>query len=121
VLVNAISTLALMLSAVVLCGGEDLTVRDRSSLLVPSLQHSEVAGFGTTFAAAPDLIAMLKRQSRRGMNPRMAAIMGIFQIVWVYYGILIASQPVNVWNVVATVVNLLSVAAYLHFARSERN
>ena len=44
-----------------------------------------IAGFGTTFAAMPDLIAMLKRRSCEGLNPTMAAIMGTFQIVWVYY------------------------------------
>jgi len=49
---------------------------------------------GTTFAALPDLIAMLRRRSSRGMNPRMASIMGIFQIGWIYYGLLIASRPV---------------------------
>ena len=54
-----------------------------------------VAGFGTTFAALPDLIAMLKRRSCEGMNPTMAAIMGTFQIVWVYYGILVESRPVD--------------------------
>jgi MtN3 and saliva related transmembrane protein len=40
-----------------------------------------VAGFGTTFAAVPDLLKMFKRQSSQGMNPTMAAIMGTFQIV----------------------------------------
>jgi uncharacterized protein with PQ loop repeat len=50
-----------------------------------------VAGFGTTFAALPDLVAMLRRRSTAGMNPRMAGIMGIFQILWVYYGLLILS------------------------------
>ena len=42
-----------------------------------------VVGFGTTLAAMPDLIAMLKRRSCQGMNPTMAAIMGTFQIIWV--------------------------------------
>ncbi len=32
--------------------------------------------------------------SSKGMNPTMAGIMGVFQIVWVYYGLLIASRPV---------------------------
>jgi MtN3 and saliva related transmembrane protein len=79
-----------------------------------------VAGFGTTFAAVPDLFAMFKRRSSVGMNPRMAGIMGIFQILWVYYGLLIASRPVIAWNVVAVLINLLSVGAYRHFARIER-
>lgn len=60
-----------------------------------------VAGFGTTFAALLDLIAMLKRRSCQGMNPTMAAIMGTFQIVWVYYGVLVGSRPVFVWNTIA--------------------
>ena len=79
-----------------------------------------VAGFGTTFAALPDLIAMFRRRSSKGMNPRMAGIMGVFQIAWVYYGLLIASRPVIAWNLIAVVINLLTVGAYRRFARLER-
>jgi hypothetical protein len=50
----------------------------------------------------------------------MAAIMGVFQILWVYYGLLIASRPVIAWNVVGILINFLSVAAYRHFAKTER-
>src|SRR5262250_100709 len=64
-----------------------------------------VAGFGTTFAALPDLIAMLRRRSCLGMNPRMAAIMATFQILWVYYGLLILSRPMIAWNVIAVLTN----------------
>jgi MtN3 and saliva related transmembrane protein len=114
----------LLLSVVVLCGCEGLVVHDTASLLIPRFQRSEVlgfvAGFGTTFAAVPDLFAMLKRRSSKGMNPTMAGIMGVFQIVWVYYGLLIASRPVIAWNIVAVVINFLSVGAYLRFARRER-
>jgi len=78
-----------------------------------------VAGFGTTFAAMPDVIAMLKRRSSAGMNPRMAAIMGLFQIVWVYYGFLIDSKPVIVWNIVAVGINGMAVGAYFYFARHD--
>ena len=103
---------------------EGLAVRDTSSLLVPRFHRSEVlgfvAGFGTTFAAVPDLLAMLKRRSSKGMNPTMAGIMGVFQIAWVYYGLLIASRPVIAWNMVAVVINFLSVGVYFHFARRER-
>ena len=77
-----------------------------------------VAGFGTTFAAMPDLISMLKRRSCEGMNPTMAAIMGTFQIVWVYYGILVESRPVIVWNTIAVGINFLVVGAYFYFAWS---
>jgi len=63
---------------------------------------------------------MLKLRSSAGMNPRMAAIMGAFQILWVYYGLLIASRPVIMWNVVAILVNFLSVGAYRHFVRKEK-
>lgn len=105
-------------------GCERLGIHDTDSLFLPSFKRSEVvgfiAGFGTTFAALPDLIAMFKRRSSAGMNPRMAGIMCVFQIGWVYYGLLIASRPVIAWNVVAIVINALSVAAYFHFARKER-
>jgi uncharacterized protein with PQ loop repeat len=112
-----------LLSTVGLCGCEGLTV-DAKSLLVPRFQRSEVfgfvAGFGTTFAAVPDLIAMLRRRSSQGMNPRMTAIMGAFQILWVYYGLLIVSRPVVLWNLIAVLTNFFSVGAYLYFSRRER-
>ena len=107
-----------------LCGCDQLMIQDTSSLLVPHLQRSEivgiVAGFGTTFAAMPDVISMLKRRSSEGMNPRMAAIMGVFQILWVYYGLLIESRPVVIWNIIAVIINFLSVWAYFHFSRTGR-
>jgi MtN3 and saliva related transmembrane protein len=74
-----------------------------------------LAGLGTTFAAVPDLVSMLKRRSRAGMYPMMAAIMGTFQILWVYYGILTASRPVTAWNVVGVFINFLTVGAYRYF------
>ena len=78
-----------------------------------------VAGFGTTFAALPDLIAMLKRRSSVGMNPRMAAITGSFQILWVIYGATIGSSNVVMWNVIAIATNYLTVGAYMYFRRQE--
>jgi len=53
------------------------------------------------------------------MNPQMAAIMGVFQIVWVYYGLLIESRPIVVSNMIAVLINFLSVAAYVHFNRKD--
>ena len=115
---------ALFLGLFGLCGCQDLVPRDASSLLIPRFQRSEIfgltAGFGTTFAAMPDLLAMLRRRSSAGMNPRMATITGVAQIVWVYYGLLIASRPVVAWNMVAVFVNLFSVGAYFHFVRREK-
>jgi MtN3 and saliva related transmembrane protein len=109
----------------ILCGCQDLVPHDTRSLLIPRFSRSEifgfVAGLGTTFAAVPDLIGMLKRRSSAGMNPRMATITGVFQILWVYYGLLIASRPVIAWNVVAVVINFLSVGAYRRFARKEKS
>jgi uncharacterized protein with PQ loop repeat len=114
----------LIAAAALLSACEGLGIHDTQSLLIPSLQRSEVfgivAGFGTTFAAFPDLIAMLRRRSSAGMNPRMAGIMGVFQILWVYYGLLILSRPVVVWNVVAVFINFLSVGAYFYFRGKER-
>ena len=79
-----------------------------------------MAGFGTTFAAFPDLVVMLRRRSRRGMNPRMAAIMGAFQLLWIWYGLLISSLPVIIWNIIAVVINLLVVVVYVHYSRVEK-
>jgi uncharacterized protein with PQ loop repeat len=114
-------TWALAMGALLLSACE---VTDTASLLVPHLKRSEifglVAGFGTTFAALPDLVSMLRRRSSKGMNPKMAGIMGVFQVLWIYYGLLIASRPVILWNMIAVVVNSLTVVAYLRFARRER-
>lgn len=116
---------ALLPIIVVLQGCESLGIHDTASLLAPSFKRSEivglVAGFGTTFAALPDLLAMLKRRSSAGMNPRMAGIMCVFQVAWVYYGLLIASRPVILWNVIAIVINALSVGAYVFFVRKEKS
>ena len=121
---NRILLGVLVLSVIALCGCE-LAVHDVPSLLVPRFKRSEVfgfvAGFGTTFAAVPDLVAMFRRRSSKGMNPTMAAIMGAFQILWVYYGLLIVSRPVIAWNLVAILINFMSVGAYVLFARLEEN
>ncbi len=113
------------MSLLLLGGCTGWAPQDTQSLLLPRFQRSEVFGFvaglGTTFAGMPDLVKMLRRRSSRGMNPTMAAIMGVFQIVWVYYGLLILSRPVIVWNVIAVLINLASVAAYVRFARLEQH
>ena len=120
-LTNRVTLGVLLLSVLTVYGCEDLVIRDTSSLLVPRFQRSEilglVAGFGTTFAGVPDLLAMLKRRSSAGMNPTMAGIMGVFQIAWVYYGLLIVSRPVIVWNMIGIVINFVNVGAYLYFVR----
>ena len=76
-----------VLSGLILCGCQSLGIHDTASLFLPRFQRSEVigfvAGFGTTFAAVPDLMRMIKRRSSKGMNPTMAAIMAAFQILWI--------------------------------------
>jgi MtN3 and saliva related transmembrane protein len=113
----------IVLGATVLSGCESLVIPDTSSLFFPGFQKSEVfgfvAGFGTTFAAVPDLIRMFRRRSSKGINPTMAGIIGTFQIVWVYYGLLIVSRPVIAWNLLGVIINFLTVGAYLRFARRE--
>ena len=119
-----VQSLCLFFSLLILAGCGEFAIQDTDSLLLPSFRRSEVigfvAGFGTTFAALPDLIGMLKRRSSKGMNPTMAAIMGTFQILWVYYGLLIGSRPVILWNIIAVVTNFISVGAYFYFARHEK-
>ena len=123
--IRAATDSALLFCSAVLPGCAAVTLEDASSLLAPQLHRSEIVGFiaglGTTFAAVPDLISMVKRRSSAGVNPRMAAITGAFQILWVYYGLLIRSRPVIAWNTIAVLINFLSVAAFLHFTRTERH
>jgi MtN3 and saliva related transmembrane protein len=120
---NRVSFAILVLSVISLTGCQQLTI-NTEKLVKSDVDLKEIvgllAGFGTTFAAFPDLIAMIKRRSSLGMNPRMSAITGAFQILWIYYGLLIASRPVILWNVVAVVVNFLTVGAYAHFLRKEK-
>ena len=114
---------AIVFSAIVVSGCESLAVPDTSSLFFPGFQKSEVFGFvaglGTTFAAVPDLIGMFRRRSSKGINPTMAGIIGVFQIVWIYYGLLIVSRPVIAWNLLGVMINFLTVGAYLRFAKRE--
>lgn len=109
----------------ILCGCSSLMPHDRPSLLDPKIERSEIvgfiAGFGTTFAALPDLFQMLKRRSSAGINPKMALIMGVFQILWILYGLLIAPRPVVLWNVIAVCVNFLNVGAYFYFLNKEKS
>ena len=115
----------ILLQLLVMGGCEELVPRDIQSLFFPGFYRSEFVGFlaglGTTFAALPDLIGMLKRRSSAGMNPRMAGITGAFQILWIYYGLLIASRPVILWNLIAVLINFLSVAAYYYFSSREKS
>ncbi len=114
----------LVAAALMLAGCEGLMITDTQSLWSPKILRSEVAGLvaglGTTFAALPDLIAMLRRKSTQGMNPRMSAITGTFQILWIWYGLLIVSRPVVLWNTIGVLTNFLSVGAYLYFSRAEK-
>ncbi len=114
-----------LLSVITLCGCGKFVIQDTTSLLAPRFQRSEilgfVAGFGTTFAAVPDLLRMFRRRSSKGMNPTMAGIMGGFQIIWIYYGLLIASRPVILWNFIAVIINFTTVWAYFRFIHSEMN
>ena len=113
----------LLLGLIALTGCQRLVI-DTDKIVRSAIDLPEVvgilAGFGTTFAAFPDLLAMLRRRSSEGMNPRMGAIMGAFQILWIYYGLLIASRPVIIWNVIAVLINFLTVGAYAYFLRKEK-
>jgi uncharacterized protein with PQ loop repeat len=115
---------AVPLGALLLISGCEELTKNTKSILLPNFQRSDlfgfVAGLGTTFAVLPDLIAMLRRRSTEGMNPRMAAIIGCFQILWIYYGILIVSRPVVLWNLIGVCINFFTVFAYRHFARKEK-
>jgi len=120
--VNIVVLAFVFLNLIALMGCQHLVI-DTDRLFRPA-ELSEIvgflAGFGTTFAALPDLMAMLRRRSCEGMNPRMGAIMGAFQILWIYYGLLIASRPVNIWNVIAVLINFLTFGAYAYFLRKEK-
>jgi MtN3 and saliva related transmembrane protein len=113
---------ALLGQMLLLSGCEELT-RNTESILLPRFQRSDifgfVAGLGTTFAVLPNLVAMLRRRSTAGMNPRMAAIIGCFQVLWIYYGILIVSRPVVVWNLIGVCINFFTLFAYRYFGRKE--
>jgi uncharacterized protein with PQ loop repeat len=112
----------MVLVAIVSAGCQAIAVHDARSLLSPHLQKSEIWGFiagcGTTFAAVPDMITMFRRRSSEGMHPRLAAILAIFQVAWIYYGLLIDSRPVIAWNAIAVVINSLNVVAIIYFVHS---
>jgi len=121
---KSVMLVVLCLSLVYLTRWQHLVI-DTERLFRPRTELPEIvgflAGFGTTFAAFPDLLAMLRRRSSEGMNPRMGTIMGAFQILWIYYGVLIALRPVIVWNVIAVLINFLTIGAYAYFFRKEKD
>ena len=121
---HRIALTGLVLSCLDLAACQGFVPQDTQSLLIPRFHRSEifgfVAGLGTTFAGLPDLLSMIRRRSSAGMNLRMAAILAVFQILWVYYGLLIMSRPVILWNVIAVLTNALTVGAYAYFSRKER-
>jgi MtN3 and saliva related transmembrane protein len=71
---NRVSFAILVLSVISLTGCQQLTI-NTEKLVKSDVDLKEIVGlltgFGTTFAALPDLIAMLKRRSSLGMNPRI--------------------------------------------------
>ena len=69
-----------------------------------------LAGFGTTFAAFPDLVAMLKRRSSQGMNPGWRGPWVASRYCGIWYGDLIGSDPVIVWNIIAVVIDRLALS-----------
>ena len=68
----------------------------------------------------PDVLAVLRRKSSEGTNPGMGAIMGAFQVLWVYYGLLIGSRPVILWNVIVVMVNLSAVGVFAYYLQREK-
>jgi MtN3 and saliva related transmembrane protein len=120
---NRMTLAVLIVSLMTLTGCRHLVI-DTDKIIKSDVDVPEIvgllAGFGTTFAAFPDLLAMLRRRSSEGMNPRMGAIMGTFQILWIYYGLLIASRPVIIWIVIAVLINFLTVGAYAYFLHNEK-
>jgi uncharacterized protein with PQ loop repeat len=120
--INPVVLSVIVLGLIPLAGCQELVI-DKEKLFRPGDAPEIVgflAGFGTTFAAVPDLLAMLRRKSSEGMNPRMGTIMGTFQILWVYYGFLIASRPVILWNVIAVLINFGTVGAFAYYLRREK-
>jgi hypothetical protein len=65
---NRMILVGLVMGLITLCGCQGLVPQDTQSLFIPRFNRSEifgfVAGFGTTFAAVPDLVAMFRRKSR---------------------------------------------------------
>ena len=116
--------LAVLIPSLISLAGCQHLVITTEKLLQPSHDLTEIVGFlaglGTTFAAFPDLIAMVRRRSSVCMSARMPAIIGFFQVLWIYYAFLIASRPLIIWSGIAALINLLTVGTYRHFLALER-
>jgi hypothetical protein len=116
--ISMVMLVALIVCLIPIAGCQDLVIEGQAVLARRSIRDSRLPG--TTFAAVPDLLAMLRRKSSEGMNPRMGAIMGAFQVLWVYYGLLIGSRLVILWNVIAVLINLGTVGAFAYYLHRER-
>jgi uncharacterized protein with PQ loop repeat len=117
-LIYALITVAFILTPIMIVGANPSNPPQNKPFWVELI--GLIAGFGTTFASLPDLVVMLKKRSRQGINPRMAAITGIFQCLWLVYGLLIQAPAVIFWNMISIVTNATTVSAYLYFAKIEK-
>src|SRR5437016_12650404 len=118
---NKLMLAVLVPGLITLCACQDLVPRDTRSLLIPSLRRSEIfgflAGFGTDLCRRAGLARDAQTSIKRRHEPKDGDNHGRLSDPVVYYGLLIALRLVILWNVVAVLVNFLSVGAYLHFVR----
>jgi hypothetical protein len=84
----------------------------RDQALQPPVLVLELLHTAHLHDAHPGVLLLPGAEGRLG-------IMCVFQVVWVYYGLLIASRPVIGWNILAVLINCLTVGAYFRFAHRE--
>jgi uncharacterized protein with PQ loop repeat len=106
------------------CSDYELIASEARSLFLPQFSRAEIFGFiaglGSTVAPLANLIHICRRRSASGINPTMTLIAACSQIIWIYYGFLIASRPVILWNIFSLLMNFLFIGAYAFFVRRER-
>jgi MtN3 and saliva related transmembrane protein len=58
-----------------------------------------IAGFFTTIAYAPQAIKAYKTKSTKDISILWLAIAGFGTTLWIFYGFLISSVPIILWNI----------------------
>ena len=78
-----------------------------------------LAGFFATGAVLPQIIKTIRCKSVSDISIVMFSSQAFGAVLWVTYGLIIASLPVIAWNTVSFILNTTMVVTKLYYGRSQ--
>ena len=74
-----------------------------------------IAGLFTTMAYAPQAIKAFKTKSTKDLSILWLSIAGIGTTLWIFYGLLINSGPIMLWNTGADILITILIVLKLEY------